>query len=68
MSFMSAGQTPLIAQSQVSDAFASPQQCVENGGLFSREECKNLAKYTWEINRKIIESYDGNGDGVCETM
>lgn len=37
MSFMSPQANPLIAQSQVSDAFLPQQQAVENGGLFSRE-------------------------------
>lgn len=37
MSFMATAQNPLIAQSQVSDAFMTQQQTVENGGLFSRE-------------------------------
>lgn len=39
MSFCSTGQSPLIAQSQVSDAFNPIEalQPVENGGLFSKE-------------------------------
>lgn len=48
MSFRSNNQALLIAQSQVSDAFQAPPP-VENGGLFSREECKTLAKYIYPI-------------------
>ena len=59
------------AQSQVSSSNnqAENNLGVENGGLFSREECRNLARYSLYFkNRKIIETYDGNGDGVCETI
>ena len=39
---------PNYAQSQVSSTttqFETNYSAVENGGLFSREECKQLAKY-----------------------
>ena len=56
------------AQSQVSSQYETNHTSIENGGLFSREECRNLARYHLPTFRKIIETYDGNNDGICETI
>ena len=58
------------AQSQVSSntGHETNYNQVENGGLFTREECRNVVRYFFFAFRKIIDRYDGNGDGICETI
>jgi Ca2+-binding EF-hand superfamily protein len=34
---------------------------MESGGLFSREQCRQVA-------RKMIEYYDGNNDGIVDSI
>lgn len=61
-------QSTHYAQSQVTSnqgGYETNYTGVENGGLFTRDECRNLARYNCEKIRKIIETYDGNGDGIC---
>lgn len=47
MSFGFVGPSSSLAHSQVSTSgYDTNTSAVQNGGLFSKEECCNLAKYT----------------------
>ena len=34
---------------------------MENGGLFGRDQCRQIA-------RKLVEAYDGNNDGIVDSI
>lgn len=48
--------------------YEDPVAKIDNGGLFSRERCRQLTQYLSLYFRQLFDMYDDNKDGVLETI